>query len=136
MRDAVAHCFYEDRFAAVFEGHTAGFFCCFADGEDIVAVDADGVDAVANAAAGDAVAAVLFQRWGRDCKAVVAADEDDGAGACGGDVEGGVEIAFAGGTFAEIACYDSGSYVGILKGLKLESVGGAGGLRNLGGEWR
>ena len=60
VRDAVGHGFYEDGFPAVLEGHSAGFLCDFADGEDVVAVDADGVDAVADAAAGDTVAAVLF----------------------------------------------------------------------------
>lgn len=58
--DAVAHCFDEDGPATVGEGDLACFLCGFVDGEDIVAVDADGVDAVAYAAAGDAVAAVLF----------------------------------------------------------------------------
>lgn len=38
----------------------AGTFCNFADGEDVVAVYANGVDTIANASAGDPVAAVLF----------------------------------------------------------------------------
>lgn len=57
----------------------AGFFGGLADGEYVVAVDADGVDAVADAAAGDAVASVLFQCRGGDCVPVITADEYDGA---------------------------------------------------------
>lgn len=132
VRDAVAHRFDEDGFAAVGEGHAAGLLGGFAHGEDVVAVDADGVDAVADASAGDAVASVLLEGWGGDGVAVVAAQEDDGAGAGGGDVEGGVEIAFAGGAFAEVAGYYAPRQVGVLEGLEFESVGCAGGLRDLG----
>ena len=104
----------------------------FADGEDVVAVDADGVDAVADATARDAVAAVLLQCGRRDGVPVVAAYEDDGAGACGGNVEGGVAVAFAGGAFAKVAGYDSRWEVGVLQGLQFQGVGGAGGLGELG----
>ena len=134
VRDAIAHRFDEDGFAAVFERHPAGFPGDFAHREDVVAVDADGVDAVTDAAAGDAVAAVLLDGCGGDGEAVVATDEDYGAGARGCDVEGGVEVSFAGGTFSEVAGYDSRWDLGVLEGLELECVGGAGGLRNLGSE--
>ena len=60
VRYAITHGFDEDWFSAVREGHFAGDFGYGADGEDVVAVDADGVDAVADAAACDAVAAVLL----------------------------------------------------------------------------
>ena len=123
VRDAVAHRLDEDGFPAVGEGDAARFLRCFVDGEDVVAVDADGVDAVAYAAAGNAVAAILFQGWGGDGVAVVAADENDGAGAGGGEVEAGVEIAFAGGAFAEVAGDDTGGGVGVLEGLDFEGVG-------------
>ena len=114
VRDAVAHRFDEDGLAAVFQRHASRFLGDFADGEDVVAVHADRIDAVSDAAARDAVAAVLFQCGGRDGVAVVAADEDDGAGARCGYVEGGVEIAFAGGSFAKVAGYDSGRDIGVL----------------------
>lgn len=123
VRDAVAHRLDEDGFPAVGEGNAARFLRCFVDGEDVVAVDADGVDAVAYAAAGDAVAAILFQGRGGDGVAVVAADEDNGTGAGGGDVEAGVEVAFAGGAFAEVAGDDAGGEVGVLEGLDFEGVG-------------
>ena len=123
VRDAVAHRLNEDGFAAVREGDAARFLRCFVDGEDVVAVNADRVDTVAYAAAGDAVAAILFQGWGGDGVAVVAADEDDRAGAGGGDVETGVEVAFAGGAFAEVAGDDAGGGVGVLEGLDFEGVG-------------
>lgn len=123
VRDAVAHRLDEDGFPAVGEGDAARFLRCFVDGEDVVAVDADGVDAVAYAAAGDAVAAILFQGRGGDGVAVVAADEDDGAGAGGGEVEAGVEVAFAGGAFTEVAGDDTGGGVGVLEGLDFEGVG-------------
>ena len=58
--DAVAHRFDEDRFATVLERHSAGFFRDFPHGEDVVAVYADGVDAVTDTATGDAVATVLL----------------------------------------------------------------------------
>ena len=70
----------------------------------------------------------------RDGVAVVAAHEYDGARARGGDVEGRVEVAFRGGAFAEVAsCYSRGKG-GVQESLELESVGGAGGLRDLSGE--
>lgn len=134
VRDAVAHRFDQDRFPAVLQRHRPRFPGGFADGEDVVAVDADGVDAVSDPAARDAVAPVLFQGGRRDGVAVVAADEDDGAGAGGGDVEGGVEVALAGGAFAEVAGYDALGEVWVLEGLEFESVGGAGGLGDLGRE--
>ena len=45
-----------------------------------------------------------------------------------------MEIAFAGGTFAEVAGYDSLGEVGVLEGLQLEGVSGARGLGDLGCE--
>ncbi len=42
----------------------AGTLCNFTDGEDVVAVYANCVDAIANASAGDPIAAVLFKRGG------------------------------------------------------------------------
>lgn len=114
VRDAVAHSFNEDGPSAIFQGHSTGFFGHFADGEDVVSVDADCVDAVSDSSAGDAVASILFEGWGRDGVAVVAADEDYGAGSCGCDVEGGMEVAFACGTFAEVAGNDPLWDVGVL----------------------
>ena len=83
MGGAVAHRFDEDGFAAIFECHSAGFFGDFTHGENVIAVDADGVNAVANAAAGDAVAAVLLDCCGGDGEAVVSTDEYYGTRACG-----------------------------------------------------
>lgn len=64
VRDAVAHGFDEDGLApagvVAGESHLARFARDAPHGEDVVAVYPDGVDAVADAAAGDAVAAVLF----------------------------------------------------------------------------
>lgn len=134
VRDAVAHRFDQDRFPAVLQRHRPRFLGGFADGEDVVAVDTDGVDAVADPAARDTVAPVLFQGGRGDGVAVVAADEHNGAGAGGGDVEGGVEVALAGGAFAEVAGYDALGEVWVLEGLEFECVGGAGGLGDLGRE--
>ena len=36
-----------------------------------------------------------------------------------------MEIAFAGGAFAEIACYDAWWDIGVLEGLELQGVGRA-----------
>lgn len=77
--DAVAHGFDQDWFAAAGKGHVARFFRGLSYGEYVVAVYADGVDTVADASAGDAVASVLFQRGGRDCVAIIATDEYDRA---------------------------------------------------------
>lgn len=114
MRDTVGQGLDEDGLAAVLEGELAGFLDGLADGPDVVAVDADGVDAIANAAAGDAVTAVLLKRGRGNGVAVVAADEDDGAGPRGGDVEGGVEVARAGGSLAEEGDGDEGLVLGLL----------------------
>lgn len=94
MGNAIGHCFDEDGAPAIGERQLARFLGHLEHGPDVVAVDADRVDSVAGAAAGDAVAAVLFQRGGRDGVPVVATDEDYGAGARGGYVEGAVEISF------------------------------------------
>ena len=76
----------------------------------------------------------MFQGRGADGVAVIAAYEHDRAGTGGGDVEGGVEIAFRGGAFAEVAgCYSSGEG-GVEETLEFQGVGGAGGLGDLGGE--
>lgn len=107
MGDAVAHCLDEDGLAAVREGEFASSDRSFSHGEDVVAVDADGINAVADTSAGYAVATVLFQRWCRDGEAVVPTYEDDGAGAGGGDVERGVEVALGGCSFAKVAGADS-----------------------------
>ena len=115
------------------EGDAAGFAHGFVDGEDVVAVDSDGVDPIADAAAGDSIATVLFQGRGGDGVAVVAADEDYGTGSGGGNVEPCVEVAFAGSAFAEVASYYAGWGVGVLEGLELQGVGGSGGLGDLGG---
>lgn len=42
----------------------AGTLCNFTDGEDVVAVYANCINAIANASAGDPIAAVLFKRGG------------------------------------------------------------------------
>lgn len=119
MGDAVAHRFNEDRLSAIFERHATGFLGDFANSKDVVAVNTDGVDAIAYATAGDAVATVLFDCGGGDCEAVVAADQDYGTGTCGCYVEGGVKVAFAGGAFAEVAGYYSWRSLGVLHVLKL-----------------
>ena len=134
--NAIAHRFDEDRFAAVLERHSACFFCGFSDGEDVVAVNADSVDAVTDSSACDAVATILLQCGGGDGVAVVSTEENYGAGACGGNVESGMEVSFACSAFAEIAGNNSRSQVGVLKGLKFKSVGCPGGLGDLGREGR
>lgn len=131
MRDAVAHRLNEHWFAAVGERHAARFLRGCTHGEDIVAVNADGVNAVAHATAGDAITAVLLQRWRRDRVSIIAANVDDGAGAGGGNIECSMEISFAGGALAEVAHYYSRREVGVLERLQLESVGCAGGLGDL-----
>lgn len=61
MRDAICHRFDEDWLTAVLEGKFAGSLDRFTNGPNVVAVDADGVDAVADASGGNAVSTVLFQ---------------------------------------------------------------------------
>jgi len=136
VADAVGHHFDEDGLAAVFEGEDARLFGRAAHGEDVVAVDAEGGDAVACAARRDAVAPVLVAGGRRDGVAVVAAEEDAGDLAGGGDVEGCVEVAFRGGAFAKVAHRHSLLLVGVLQVLHLEGVGGARGVRDLGREGR
>lgn len=45
-----------------------------------------------------------------------------------------MEVAFAGGAFAEVAGRDPGWEIGVLQGLQFKGVGGAGGLGELGRE--
>ena len=95
VADAIAHCFDEDGFAAAFEKSAfSRCECGGPNGEDIVAVDADRVDAVADTAGGDPVATVLLKGRCGDGVSVVAADEDDGTAAGSSNVEGSVEVAF------------------------------------------
>ena len=129
--NAVAHRFNEDGFAAILQCHPPCFFGHFAYGEDVVPIYADGVNTVAYTSASDAIPAVLLQGWCGDCVAVVAADEDHGARACSCYIEGGMEVALAGCTFAEVAGYNPRSDVGVLKSLYFESVSRAGGLGDL-----
>lgn len=131
VRDAVAHRFDEDRFSAVFERHATSLLRDFAHSKNIITINANSVDTVSYAAASDAITTVLLDGGGGDGEAVVAADEDDWTGARGGYVEGGVEVTFASGTFAEVAGYNSLGDGGVLKGLEFEGVGCAGGLGNL-----
>lgn len=77
-----------------------------ADSKDVISIDADGLDAVGDAAGGDAVAAVLLRRRRRDGVAVVAADKNARAGARRCEVQRCVEIALARGALAKVACYD------------------------------
>lgn len=136
MTHAVTHRLDQDRSAPSFQCHAPSPPHHFAHGEDVVPVHADGVDAVAHAAAGDPVASVLFQCWRADRVAVVAADVHDGAGARGGDVERGVEVAFRGRAFAEEAGDYPRRQVWVLESLNLQRVGGARCLGYLGGEGR
>lgn len=134
MADAVGHHFDEDGLAAVLEREAPRLRGGAAHGEDVVAVDAEGGDAVACAAGSDAVAPVLVRGGGGDGVPVVAADEDAGDLAGSGDVEGSVEIAFAGGALAKVAdCYP-GLGVWVLDVLHFECVGGAGCMWDLGCE--
>lgn len=102
--------------------------------KNIVAVHADGIDAVADASTRDAIPPILFQRRGRDCVPIVTADEHSRARPCSGDVKRSVEVPFARSTFTEIADYDTRDDVEILKALHFKGVGSAGGLRNLCGQ--
>ena len=142
VADAVAHRLDEYGFAEVTttaataigvveKGTFARCNGCRADGKDVVPVDADRFDAVADAAGRDPVSAVLLEGGCRDGVSVVPADEDDGAGAGGGDVERGVEVPFGRGTFAKVAgCHGAGlAWRGV--GLQLQRIGCAGGLRDL-----
>lgn len=77
----------------------------------------------------------MFQCGRADRVSVVAADVDDGAGARGGDIERGVEVAFRGGAFTEEAGDYPGWQVRVLESLNFQRVGGAGCLGDLSGEW-
>ena len=136
MGNAVAHRFDEDGLSAVFERHAASSLSGFSHGEDVVTVYADSVDPIAYTTAGDAIAAVLLDSRGGDCEPVVAADEHYGAGARGCYVESGVEVAFAGGAFAEVACYYSVGEFRVLQCLEFEGVGCTDCLWYLGSERR
>jgi len=137
VRDAVGHGFDEDGLAwsaapaVVGEGQASRLLGRLVHGEDVVAVHPDRVDPVADPPAGDPVAPVLLQRRRRDRVPVVPADEDHGARARRGQVERRVEIALAGGAFAEVAGGDARREVRVLEPLQLQGVGGAGGLRDL-----
>ena len=131
---AVGHHFDEDGLAAVLERKAPCVRGGAAHGEDVVAVDAEGRDAVACAARGDAVAPVLVRGWCRNRVPIVAADEDAGDLAGRGDVEGGVEIAFTGGALAKVADCHSGLGVRVLDVLHFQCVGGAGCVWDLGCE--
>lgn len=79
MGDAIAHSFDKDGPSSIFQSHPTGFSGHFVYGENVVAVDADGIDAVSDSPTGDSVAPVLFQGGCGDGIAVVATDEDHGA---------------------------------------------------------
>lgn len=74
----------------------------------------------------------MFQGRGGDSVAIVAAYENDRTRTGGGDVEAGVEVAFTGSTFPEVAGDDAGWDVRVLEGLKFERVGCSRGLGDLG----
>jgi len=129
VADAVGHDFDEDGLPGSLQCQSASLRCHLLDCEDVVAVDADGMDPVTYASARDAVAAVLLQRRGADGVAVVPTDEDDGAGSRRCNVERGVEVAFAGGTLPEIASHNRlGIRVRVLRVPHFESVCGACGM--------
>ena len=129
--NAVAHRFDENGFAAILQCHPACFFGHFSYSEDIIPVYPDGVNTVAYTSASDTITAVLLKGRCGDCVAVISADEDHGARACSCYIKGGMEVALAGCTFAEIAGYNSWSDIGVLESLYFESVGCAGGLGDL-----
>lgn len=131
---AVSHHLNEDGLAAVEEGEAARFFCGASDREDVVAVDAEGCDAQTCSAGSDAIATVLVGGGRRDGIAIIAADKYARDLTRCGDVEGGVEIAFAGCSFAEIADYDALGLVRVVHVLQLECVGGTGCVGYLGCE--
>ena len=114
MRHAVAHRLDKDRAAPILKGHPASFLGGFADGEDIVSVDADGVDAVAYPATSDPITAVLLQCRCGDRVTIVATDEDHGTRPRCSDVETGVKISFTGRAFAKVARHDPLWHVGVL----------------------
>ena len=119
MADPVAHCLDQNRFAVtaaaanifiIGKGAFARCDSCGANGKDIVPVDADRFDAVADTAGCDPVAAILLEGRCGDGVAVVTTDEDDRTGTGGGDVEGSVEVTFGCGTFAEVASCDRAGF--------------------------
>jgi hypothetical protein len=134
MRDAVAHGFDEDWFTTPGKRHLSRFFGSLPYRKNVIAVYADGIDAIANTSTCDAIASVLLQRGRRNCVPIITADEHRGARPCGGNIERSVEVPFAGSALAEIADYDTWDDVGILKALQLKGVRRAGRLRDLCGE--
>jgi len=60
---AVGHCF-DHHGSGLREGKVSGGEGRVVDGENVVAVDADGGNSVAVGAGGDAVASILVFRWG------------------------------------------------------------------------
>jgi len=96
--------------------------------EEIVTIDADGVDAVAESASSDTVTAVLILGGGRDGVTVVTAEEHDRSLKGSGEVQTGVEITFGGSTLTEEANNDL-----VRLGL-LKSISGTNSLRELSGE--
>ena len=134
MRDTVAHRFNKDWLSTILERHSPGFFSHFPYSEDVITVNADGIDAVTYTATSDAVAAVLLDGRGGDGEAVIPAEEDHRAGARSCYIESGVEITFASGTFAKVAGYDSGYNLRILEALELQCVSCSCGVGYLGSE--
>lgn len=105
--DAIAHGFNEDGLTSIRERHTAGFLGNFTYSEDIISIDPDGVNTIADTAASNTISPVLLQGGRGYCISVVSADEYYRAGACRSDVERSMEVAFASGTFTKIAGYYS-----------------------------
>lgn len=72
----------------------------------MVSISPNSVETVTGSFAGDTVSAVLFGSGSADGVAVIAAEEDDGTVEGGGEVEGGVGVAFGRRAVAEVADYD------------------------------
>jgi hypothetical protein len=66
------------------------------------------VHAVGRSAGYNAIPSVLLGRWGGNCVAVIAAEEDYRRIEGTGEVQGGVEVALTRGAFAEIAQLNGG----------------------------
>jgi hypothetical protein len=126
MRDTITHSLDQHWFL-VFTGGISSGLGGRIHGHDIVPVDTDCFDAVAHASRCNAIALVLFQRRRRDRVPVVPADKNDRTVFRGRDIEGSVEITLRGCALAEIAYDDVGRV------FEFEGVGGAHGVRDLGG---
>lgn len=131
VSDTVGHCLHENALLAL-DSAAARLAGRREDGESIVTVDTDSVQAVRRATGRDTVSCVLVDDGSGNGETVVAAEPDAGTTKNGVHVESGVEVTLGRSTVTEVA-YDTVTLPGL---VRLERVRRTRGLRKLGREGR